>query len=296
MLVLALSHSETVEIQCGRGQRVLLMHLRSLMSSEGRDAKRRDEYLHKNISSASTTSSPIQVLQDTMIPGGLVSRLYIGASEWSPDSAAAKNEPCQPGAFKAATLVLTHRPLNCENGMCMFQQGWGAGFVLARVSGVVSWVQLVGGRLRLQVISACRPLCLLPPSSTQFILIIGMYNRMKMTKRALLVILATVASHASAGRRPGVSQWKPPTPTEALDPHDRAHLQISPRPTDLPLVRDAGELRRRDSASTSIGSNTCGFWTDDGKQPTPPYVPSCTLLINPSLRLRHVLRPRVHLH
>lgn len=93
-----------------------------------------------------------------------------------------------------------------------------------------------------------------------------------MTKHAFLFVLASLASHALAGRKPDASQWKPPTPTEALDPHDRAHLQISPRPTDSPLFRNAGELRRRDSSSTSIGSNTCGFWTDDGKHSTPPPI------------------------
>ncbi|KAB5516982.1 hypothetical protein GE09DRAFT_1231116 [Coniochaeta sp. 2T2.1] len=88
-----------------------------------------------------------------------------------------------------------------------------------------------------------------------------------MTKHhALLVVLAAIASRASAaGQRADVSQWKPPTPTGPLEPHDRASLQISPRPTGAPLGRhEEGELRRRQTSDTSIGSNTCGFWTDDG--------------------------------
>ncbi|OIW33043.1 hypothetical protein CONLIGDRAFT_676852 [Coniochaeta ligniaria NRRL 30616] len=97
-----------------------------------------------------------------------------------------------------------------------------------------------------------------------------------MTKHAVLLALATLAKHATAGRRPEGSQWNPPAPTKALEPHDRAYLQISPRPTDSPLFRNAGELRRRDSASTSISSNTCGFWTDDGSAMSCDPAYTCT--------------------
>lgn len=78
---------------------------------------------------------------------------------------------------------------------------------------------------------------------------------------ALLALLTGVVSRAAADN-PALPQWMPPAPTRGLDPLDRVHLQVSPRPTRSPQV-DRNELLRR--ADSSIGSNTCGFLTGDRK-------------------------------
>lgn len=80
-----------------------------------------------------------------------------------------------------------------------------------------------------------------------------------MIEPSFLVPLSAIVGLAAASR-PGIPQWKPAAQTAVFELHDRAHLQISPRPTDSPIVH-AGDLRRRQSGS--IGSNTCGFLTFD---------------------------------
>lgn len=84
----------------------------------------------------------------------------------------------------------------------------------------------------------------------------------------ILVILAAMANRIMAYRPDLPSSW-PSVPTEALEPHDRAHLQFSPRPTDSSVVNDnfrALHNKRDGSSSLSIGTDTCGWWTDIGKR------------------------------
>lgn len=91
---------------------------------------------------------------------------------------------------------------------------------------------------------------------------------------APLALLAAVVSRAAA-ENPALPQWMPPAPTRGLDPLDRVHLQFSPRPTRSPQV-DRNELLRR--ADSSIGTNTCGFLTDNHSAFPCPEGQTCTNL------------------
>jgi hypothetical protein len=107
----------------------------------------------------------------------------------------------------------------------------------------------------------------LPATATQDIIT----NHTIMANHAILVILvilAAMANHIMAYRPNLPSSW-PPVPTEALEPHDRAHLQFSPRPTDSSVVNDNFRALHNNivgSSSLSIGTDTCGWWTDLGKR------------------------------
>lgn len=103
---------------------------------------------------------------------------------------------------------------------------------------------------------------------------------------AVLLLASVVGtSHAGAVQARGrsahtVQEWKPPAPTGtgtgAGDGDQWNHLRQSHRPTDAPRLRgynglgDDVDLRKRELSIVSydtapVGSNTCGFFTDDGR-------------------------------
>ena len=96
----------------------------------------------------------------------------------------------------------------------------------------------------------------------------------------VLLLLASLVGPTTAAARPPVQDvdWRraAATRTSINDINKWAHLQTSHRPTDAPKLHYGTDLRRRELsivsyATTSPGSNTCGFYTDDGSSSCPSY-------------------------
>lgn len=90
--------------------------------------------------------------------------------------------------------------------------------------------------------------------------------------QAFLVLLTSVVVSPAAGQTPALPQERPALQTQGLDPYDRVHLQISPRPTESPEAND-DELFRRADDDTSVPSNVCGFLTRNRKFETAGAAP-----------------------
>lgn len=80
--------------------------------------------------------------------------------------------------------------------------------------------------------------------------------------RCWLLILASVITTAAAARRgaPLAVDWKPAEATGTNTPDGLTHLRVSHRPTDAPRLASWQDLRR----GVEVGTNTCGFFTDEG--------------------------------
>ena len=101
----------------------------------------------------------------------------------------------------------------------------------------------------------------------------------------VLLLLASLIGPTTAAARPPAQDidWRPAaaTRTSINDINKWAHLQTSHRPTDAPKLHYGNDLRRRELsivsyATTTPGSNTCGFYTDDGSSSCSFNRPSLT--------------------
>ncbi|KAK3322663.1 hypothetical protein B0H66DRAFT_554906 [Apodospora peruviana] len=109
----------------------------------------------------------------------------------------------------------------------------------------------------------------------------------------LVLLLASLAGSATASavrrsvRSAVDADWSPAAPTPTAGISDKtnkwAHLRTSHRPTDAPKAPFWVDLRPRAEvslASGPVGTNTCGFYTDDGSALSCPAGFTCTNIGN----------------